>query len=60
MAIAEHLEVTNEHVSGLEQVFEMMGKKAQSKNAMQWKVLQICYIQHLKGGASEEPSEEMG
>jgi ferritin-like metal-binding protein YciE len=30
-AIAEHLEVTNEHISRLEQVFEMMGKKAQAK-----------------------------
>jgi ferritin-like metal-binding protein YciE len=30
-AFAEHLEVTNEHISRLEQVFEMMGKKAQAK-----------------------------
>src|SRR4051812_45544853 len=30
-AIAEHLEVTNEHVSRLEQVFETLGKKAQGK-----------------------------
>jgi len=30
-AIAEHLEVTNEHVSRLEQVFEVLGKKAQAK-----------------------------
>src|SRR5215831_1184348 len=30
-AIQEHLEVTNEHVSRLEQVFEILGKKAQAK-----------------------------
>jgi ferritin-like metal-binding protein YciE len=30
-AMAEHTEVTKEHVSRLEQVFEMMGKKAQAK-----------------------------
>jgi ferritin-like metal-binding protein YciE len=30
-AIGEHLEVTKEHVSRLEQVFEMLGHKAQAK-----------------------------
>jgi len=30
-AFQEHTEVTNEHVSRLEQVFEMLGKKAQAK-----------------------------
>src|SRR4051794_1262559 len=30
-AFQEHLEVTNEHVSRLEQVFELLGKKAQAK-----------------------------
>jgi ferritin-like metal-binding protein YciE len=30
-AIEEHIEVTNEHVSRLEQAFEMLGKKAQAK-----------------------------
>jgi ferritin-like metal-binding protein YciE len=30
-AIANHLEVTKEHVTRLEQVFEMLGKKAQAK-----------------------------
>jgi ferritin-like metal-binding protein YciE len=30
-AFREHTEVTNEHVSRLEQVFEMLGKKAQAK-----------------------------
>jgi ferritin-like metal-binding protein YciE len=30
-AIQEHIEVTNEHVNRLEQVFEMLGKKAQAK-----------------------------
>ena len=30
-AIGEHIEVTNEHVSRLEQAFEMLGKKAQAK-----------------------------
>src|SRR5438045_2722960 len=30
-AIEKHIEVTNEHVSRLEQAFEMMGKKAQAK-----------------------------
>ncbi len=30
-AIADHLEVTNEHVTRLEHVFEMLGKKAQAK-----------------------------
>jgi ferritin-like metal-binding protein YciE len=30
-AFEEHLEVTNEHVRRLEQVFEMLGKKAQAK-----------------------------
>jgi ferritin-like metal-binding protein YciE len=30
-AIEEHIEVTNEHVSRLEQAFEMLGKKAMAK-----------------------------
>jgi ferritin-like metal-binding protein YciE len=30
-AIEEHIEVTNQHVSRLEQAFEMLGKKAQAK-----------------------------
>lgn len=30
-AFQEHTEVTNEHISRLEQVFEMLGKKAQAK-----------------------------
>src|SRR6476661_5252955 len=30
-ALQEHLEVTQEHVSRLEQVFEILGKKAQAK-----------------------------
>src|SRR4051812_39712165 len=30
-AIEEHIEITNEHVSRLEQAFEMLGKKAQAK-----------------------------
>lgn len=30
-ALGDHLEVTKEHVSRLEEVFEMMGKKAQAK-----------------------------
>jgi ferritin-like metal-binding protein YciE len=30
-AIEEHLEVTQEHISRLEQVFEILGKKAQAK-----------------------------
>lgn len=30
-AIANHLEITKEHITRLEQVFEMLGKKAQAK-----------------------------
>lgn len=30
-AFGDHLEVTNEHISRLEQVFELMGEKAQAK-----------------------------
>ncbi len=38
-ALSDHLTVTEEHVARLEQVFELLGKKPQAKNAMQWKVL---------------------
>lgn len=39
-AFVNHLEETKVHVTRLEQVFELLGKKAQAKNAMPWLVLQ--------------------
>lgn len=38
-AIEEHLGQTQEQVLRLEQVFELLGEKAQAKNVMPWKDL---------------------